>query len=180
MEEIKKIIERNAELFERPNVISVEPGYLFRDGWITSTPAIIVTVQQKLPVSGLLDHELIPDVVEDVPVDIIVSDTIEQALSMRTAAIDLQVPTLHEDFVPAKYTLIPGNPIDNEFLIKEQILCHVSPDMGWPVLKQFILEVKSHLTIAMYDFNAAYIAKTLITALNDVKADIDMILDDDV
>jgi hypothetical protein len=180
MEQIKKIIDKHADLFKKPNVISVEPGYLFKNGWITSTPAIVVSVRRKLRASVLLDHELLPLSVEGVLVDVVIADPIEQVESTGIDIASLRIANFVSESFVSQYKTLPGNPINTVFSINEQILCHASPDAGWPVLKQFIAEVNNHLTVAMYDFNAGYIAKSLIDTSTTTKADIDLILDDDV
>ena len=47
------------------------------------------------------------------------------------------------------------------------MLCHVGPDAGWPVLKPFLEATESTLSVAMYDFNADYIAKSFIETVRD-------------
>ncbi|BDZ50051.1 hypothetical protein GCM10025867_22920 [Frondihabitans sucicola] len=59
---IDGIIERNAALLAVPGVLSVRPGFLFRDGWITREPALVVTVVGDVPD--------LPDTVDGVPVDV--------------------------------------------------------------------------------------------------------------
>ena len=47
------------------------------------------------------------------------------------------------------------------------MLCHVGPDAGWPVLRPFLEATKKTLSVAMYDFNADYIAKSFIETVRD-------------
>ena len=39
--------------------------------------------------------------------------------------------------------------------------CHASPDAGWPTLSAFLKETKTRLTVAMYDFTAPHIMRTI-------------------
>src|SRR5262249_37164380 len=49
------------------------------------------------------------------------------------------------------------------------LLCHASPDAGWPNLQKFLGGVRKTLTVAMYDFGAKYIYNTICEAMT--KAD---------
>lgn len=62
MADIGSLIRAHEAELTVPGVISVRPGFAFLHGWITETPAIVVTVSQ--PTSGL------PDEIEGVPIDV--------------------------------------------------------------------------------------------------------------
>ena len=76
------------------------------------------------------------------------------------------------------YEPITGNPIDATFKIKKPIVCHVGPDAGWPVLRPFLEATKKTLSVAMYDFNADYIAKTFIETVRDKDLQVVLTWDD--
>ena len=56
-------------------------------------------------------------------------------------------------------------PVNGPFTIK----CHASPDAGWPTLSAFLQQTKTRLTVAMYDFTAPHIMRTIeaTSAQND-------------
>jgi hypothetical protein len=70
------------------------------------------------------------------------------------------------------YDPLPDNPIDQSFEVDRPILCHVGPDAGWPTLKPFLEATQKSLSVAIYDFNAEYIAKSFIDTIRgrDIKA----------
>jgi hypothetical protein len=45
------------------------------------------------------------------------------------------------------------------------LVCHASPDAGWPNLKPFLAGTGKTLTVAMYDFGARYIFETIKGAM---------------
>jgi phosphatidylserine/phosphatidylglycerophosphate/cardiolipin synthase-like enzyme len=68
------------------------------------------------------------------------------------------------------YKRLPGNPIDKPVTITVPVCCHAGPDAGWPVLREFLAAARRRLSVAIYDFNATYIAKALVTVVeaNDI------------
>jgi hypothetical protein len=50
---------------------------------------------------------------------------------------------------------------------KMSVICHVSPDAGWPTLREFLEGPKSGLTIGMYDFTAPHIIDAVLGAVQD-------------
>ncbi|MBA3242082.1 MAG: phospholipase [Acidobacteria bacterium] len=161
-ERIASVIARNIErLSAIRGFVDAEPGFPVVDGWVRREPAIIVHVEGKRPLSELLPEDVAPSSIENTRVDVLSVDPWRLLASdPRTADLFSQV----EDVAAAglTYELRPGNPIDTPFTIDRPILCHAGPDAGWPVLKHYIEGTRHTLTTAMYDVNAAYVAKTLI------------------
>lgn len=177
--ELEKVIEDNREsLLEKSGVLAVEAGYLFSNGWITSTEAIVVKVQRKLPLSEIDPDDIIPRRLGGFRVDVVPADPVQQlALLNEEDLTSLGLADVEPAALNLKYKPIPGNPIDRVFEISKPILCHASPDAGWPTLSKFLSGVKDQLTIAMYDFNADYIARDLILAAQSSGANVDLALD---
>src|SRR5215212_4713502 len=73
------------ELAGYPGVISVRPGYRFRQGQITSEPAVVVSVLQKKDVSQLEHRDLLPRRLGKVAVDVIPASPLEQLRVARAA-----------------------------------------------------------------------------------------------
>jgi hypothetical protein len=64
------------------------------------------------------------------------------------------------------YKPIAGNPINRTFKVEKAMLCHVGPDAGWRVLRPFLEATQQKLSVAMYDFNADYVAQAERDARN--------------
>ncbi len=171
---IEKVIADNSALFQKPGVLAVEPGNLFVNGWITSTPAIVVRVMRKIPLSELAPEDRLPRRVGGYRVDVIPSSPTEQLAMLKASMAAAPQPLAA---APHPYVPIPGNPIDRVFEISKPILCHASPDAGWPTLQRFLSGVQDRLTIAMYDFNAEYIARELIKDVETSNAKVELVLD---
>jgi hypothetical protein len=67
-EMIDTVIQRHLERFDQPGVTSVRPGVRITNGMLTHVPAIVVSVRTKL--KNLPSHEMLPDQVEGIPVDV--------------------------------------------------------------------------------------------------------------
>lgn len=151
------------ELEGVPGFVGAEPGFPIVDGKILREPAILVFVMQKRPSDSLLSEDRVPRQLGRYRVAVMQADPLRQlnALAEHLDVADaLTVPKSK-----LTYKGIANDPIDKEFTVSSPLLCHVGPDAGWPVLKPFLEAATSTLTVAMYDFNADYIAKTFIDAV---------------
>ena len=156
---VQQVIDDNvSELRKIPGFVAAEPGFPLVDGTFVTKPAIIVLVNHKRPPSHLLDEELAPRRLGGYPVHVMQADPVRQLQELDAAAADRFAAAA------ATYTYRPieGNPVDKPVTVSRPLLCHVGPDAGWPVLQRFLKAAKKTLSVAIYDFNAAYIAKTLI------------------
>jgi hypothetical protein len=66
--QIDAVIQRHIGRFGKPGVTSVRPGVRITKGWLTHDPAIVVSVRKKS--RNLPPHEMLPDQVEGIPVDV--------------------------------------------------------------------------------------------------------------
>jgi len=66
--EVKRRYEQS--LMQRPNVVGVGIGFQTKLGQPTETVALIVNVTQKKPRTELLPADVIPGILEGVPVDV--------------------------------------------------------------------------------------------------------------
>src|SRR5262249_21458807 len=57
------------------------------------------------------------------------------------------------------------------------LLCHASPDAGWPTLQKFLGGTKKTLTVAMYDFGAKHIFNAILTAMKGASGEFVLNLD---
>ena len=58
------------ELLSKPHVVGVAVGFRQKDGNPTKTLALVVMVDQKVPPESLTQDQLIPVMIEDVPIDV--------------------------------------------------------------------------------------------------------------
>ena len=58
------------ELLQKANVVGVGVGYRRRSGQLTDEIAIIVQVRRKVPWRELSSQDLIPEMLDEVPVDV--------------------------------------------------------------------------------------------------------------
>jgi len=66
------------------------------------------------------------------------------------------------------------NPVEDRF----SLICHASPDAGWPTLSEFLKTVKNKLTIGMYDFTSDHILKAFLSDLGEPKtSSLSLVLD---
>lgn len=170
---------RRDELLQLPNVIDVRAGYKFRDGWVTDTPAVVVTVLRKEPPDEL-GAGLLPPELDGIPTDVAPATPAEQLRHLAARGARAVLPPRAE----AEPLLEPGDDPDavaatargsgggREYQEPAHLkltavggamtlLCHVSPDAGWPTLQKFLAGTRKTLTVAMYDFGAEHIVKAI-------------------
>lgn len=185
-----------AKLMKDHNVIDVQAGYKFRDGWVTDTPAVVVTVLRKDPPEAVGDRAL-PVELDGIPVDVAPATPTEQLLHFSRRKGGTRAATRGPTALPPglreEPLLAPGDVpgLEEESTraagtggreYKEPknlklsavsggmtLLCHASPDAGWPNLKKFLSDTTKTLTVAMYDFGAPYIFDAIKDALEKAK-----------
>ena len=161
-ERIAGIIDRNAARLERARgFVGARPGFRVRHGVLVREPAIVAIVRGKMGADYLTSDEALPSTLEGVPVDVVVSDP-HTELELR--AEQGLVNRALVEFAAVSYQGLPGDPIDASFDLERPVLCHVGPDSGWVVFRDFVAATRQRLTAAIYDFNADHIADTLIDA----------------
>jgi len=187
------IKRRSAELLALPMVIGVRPGYRFRDGWITKEPCIVAIVRQKLDTGSLPAAERLPASLEGIGIDVAPADPIAQYLADSGRSIPHQVIANPLGLALPMAERLEPEAVTAQMIRKDKyvaptdvslsalsgpmdILCHASPDAGWPTLKAFLSKTEETLTVAMYDFTAPHIEQTLQTTLAK-EGQFDLILD---
>jgi PLD-like domain len=201
---VDRVITRHLDELRKPGVVSIRPGYQSAGGWITRKAAIVVTVEHKS--DDIRPEDRLPETLEGIAVDVREASPLQRlrarspliykqaaasaphellsptfaytrdATGQLLAPIEAEVAAARTPKKPQlQYTAPPGfplQPIDGRFTLT----CHVSPDAGWPVLKDFIRGIQHRFTVGMYDFTAAHILQTLTASLGH-NADLSLVLD---
>jgi V8-like Glu-specific endopeptidase len=151
---------------QRPNVMGVRLGYLFKDGRITNERALVVTVREKKSASDLKEAgiEELPVSFGGLPVQ--VSDpTIAELILAQKGYAAVEALALSADSIGAEITYKPPQrPGLQRVKERMKVTAHVSPDAGWMELKAFLEGTTRTLTVGMYDFGARHIANAIEAA----------------
>lgn len=201
---IEAVNKHRAEIKKKPGVVGVRAGYRVVDQWVTTIPAIVVSVDKKKLPSELGPDDKIPTQLDGIPTDVTTASAKEtkpatpagDLLGDLTGPLDdVRVDENAPFDDPAadainqtKYEkLFPGDPSRPSRFPNAaspgdiNVLCHAGPDAGWAVLSQFLKETKKSLLVAMYDFKAAYILQGVVSAINAVQnGQLDLIIDPDL
>jgi len=154
-------VERAArELSGVREVLEVRPGFVWRDGTMTDTEAVVVVLDPNavLPNGDPFEALKIPQAVSGVPVDITVggATAVFRAMEGRgdVAAESLTVADLLQEKVPEIGYEPPTGVSLDEISESMTITCHASPDDGWPVLREFLDGTSKVITLGMFDLTA--------------------------
>jgi PLD-like domain len=202
---VDQVITQNLDKLRKPGVLSVRPGYQVVNGWPTTKPAIVVTVEQKS--DDIPPANRLPETIGGYAVDVRQAGPLQKlrasnpTLYTSVAASvtpELERPTFpHErdlsgqllaplaDAVdtlrkPAKQQLKYVPPAEaplRAITDNMTITCHASPDAGWPTLKAFLEGTNKTLTVGMYDFTSTHIAETVQTSLSKRGRSLNLVLD---
>ncbi len=177
-ERIAGVINRNqARLQRAEGFVGARPGFRVTNGVLHREPVIVAVVRAKMGPDYLSGDERLPASIEGVPVDVVVSDPhTELELRAEQGLVDAALV----DFAGLTYVGLPGDPIDASFDLGAPLLCHVGPDSGWVVLRDFVKQTRADLTAAMYDFSADHIADTLIDTSLAFGFPIELAIDDGI
>jgi phosphatidylserine/phosphatidylglycerophosphate/cardiolipin synthase-like enzyme len=179
-ERIRTVIDRHRDrLAACRGYLAATPGFAISGGRLVREPSIVVLVARKVAPDALLPSETLPHQLEGIRVDVQVAD-LETQLALLPGDSDWQTEAAALAVQTPTYVGLPGDPIDEAFTVEEPLLCHVGPDAGWVVLRDFLAGTRASLVASMYDFNADYIANTLIGAVDQSGITITLALDDDV
>ncbi|GAA4170732.1 phospholipase D-like domain-containing protein [Gryllotalpicola koreensis] len=180
--DLPELIRRRLDTFKMPGVLSVRPGFQLVDGWLTATPAVVVTVEGEPP------HGL-PSEVGGFPVDVRVASARKRATLLEPARVaatgvtapdEGKVPEFDDEIViaerPAPASVAPSTDLVAEAAKKPQlpysppagvplspvsdeltVELAASPDAGWAQLGPFLDATESELVIGLYDFTSAHV-----------------------
>jgi phosphatidylserine/phosphatidylglycerophosphate/cardiolipin synthase-like enzyme len=191
-------IKRNIKKFKKPGVLAVRPGFCVENGWPTKEEAIVALMSRHAKKVKL------PSKIEGTTVDARTATDLEQfshdqpdnfsavadhraelrgtsilpEFSPSTGAvkspISAKVTAARKKKIPLQYVAanVPLTPVAG----KIPIVCHVSPDAGWPSLVDFLSKTKNHLKVSIYDFTSEHILKLFENHLKGSK--VQMTIDD--
>jgi len=189
-----------ADLMKDPNVIDVQAGYKFTNGWITDTLAVVITVLQKVENPESIGSKPLPKTLDGVPVDVAAATPAQQlrhsaggtrgGLPQQLADRDQPEDLLAPGETPIVAADARGTRAANNHQYQPPkdlkltavagpmtLLCHASPDAGWPTLEKFVDGTKKTLTVAMYDFGAKHIFSAILSAMKDASGEFVLNLD---
>jgi len=163
-EEILEAARR--EFGSRADVIRVRLGYVFKNGWITDERALVVTVRRKHSLSNLREASIsaLPTSFHGLPVQVSnpsIEDLVEMASGPAVATEAFSEGSVIGEEIT--YAAPAGVPLQ-KVTAPMKVTAHVSPDAGWPQLKDFLGGTQRRLTVGMYDFGAPHIADAVAAA----------------
>lgn len=171
-EQVREAVEEaRRALGIRPDVVSVRPGYRFRDGWITDERVVVVAVRRKyergeLAARGLLE---LPASIHGVGIDV-TTGTDDFLLQQATAFGAEEAKKWVSNYQPR-----PDLPLTAEER-ELSFICHAGPDAGWPQLDKFLGRTKKSLVVGMYDFTAPHVIEALKNAVTPAPRKLTMTL----
>ncbi len=169
--EVERVIPAAQQLLSsRADVVAVYPGLRVTGGIMTDEPVIVVAVTQRLTPEelALKGMTLIPAEIDGIPTDVTFASISDQL-------------GLVEDWVTneagwtSRYKPRPQLPL-NPVRDVAAVTLSVSPDCGWPVLKEFLKGVETQLTVGMYDFTAPHILKAVIDTTKKSPRELNLVL----
>lgn len=141
------------------DVISVRMGYVFKNGWITSEPALVITVKKRKSLDELQEEGAspLPDQFMGYPIEV-TGPSPEELIVLHFGQNKLQSLIAPLQQMPFEIVYVPPVNGDLQTITKNmKVIAHVSPEEGWKNLRPFLTGVEKTLTVAMYDFGARHI-----------------------
>ncbi|HEX4442609.1 MAG TPA: phospholipase D-like domain-containing protein [Galbitalea sp.] len=200
-QQISAIIEKHLGDFQKPGVLSVRPGFEMKNGWLTGSPAIVVTVALKR--TDVAASDILPDELDGVAVDVRQASPTKQTRLADPLGYSGRTLTAPDTGAIPEFTdeidLVGDTPRTLEVLATKStpkpelpysapagatlapvtgsttIHLSASPDSGWPTLKNFLGATSGTLSVSMYDFTSAHILAEVesITTDKDFKLTLD-------
>ncbi len=142
----------------RGGVLEVRTGFLWQNGEMTDTEAVVVVLHPRSAVVESLEELGIPAEVDGFPVDLTVGGATAVFHAMERGvgptAEALSIADLLQESVPSIGYKPPANVKLDAVNDQMEVICHASPDDGWPVLDEFLGRTKETITLGMFDLTA--------------------------
>jgi len=202
---VDQVILQHLDQLKKPGVLSVRPGYQVAGGWPTKKPAIVVTVDRKR--DDLAPQDQLPETIDGFAVDVRQANPLQRMRAtnptLYTSVAATARPELEQPVFPyerdlngqslaplaaavatmrgpskqqLRYVPPSGAPL-RAVTDDMTIICHASPDAGWPTLKDFLQGTTDTLTVGMYDFTSTHIAETVQSVLKKRRTSLKLVLD---
>lgn len=199
LEHLIPVIKRNLKQFKKPTVLFVRPGFCStKAGWLSKQEAIVaVTARGKKPpklpakingtpvearpateleqfshdkpeqFSRLADHRAELRGTSLLPEFDPFANAVKPPVAPKVAAAQQTKPQIQ--YSPAN---VPLSPVNGTI----PMICHASPDAGWPELVKFVSGTTKQLKVSVYDFTSANVLNLFETRLKGKP--VQMTLDD--
>ena len=197
-EAVKAAIAAHLPALQKPGVLAVRAGYKVVAGWPTRKPAIVVTVANKT--DAVPEQNRLPDKVDGIAVDVREASPLKALELNDPARYEAIAPNLPPEQRVARFAdeqpiqAAPGEPVAVPLAAKPKlpytppadgdlspvqddftIICHASPDAGWPTLSAFLGQTTERLVVGLYDFTSVHILEAVKTDLSGKQ--LDLVLD---
>ena len=150
-----------AALAGDPDVIEVRLGYRFKRGWITDERVVVVELREKLPAAEVraAGKRPIPPQILGVGVDVRTAALVDQL-----EHLGVSLSAVEERARPGQYREPPNLSLRP---VRERMraVFHVSPDSGFPNLREFLGRVRRRLTATIYEWEADHISDAVERAM---------------
>ena len=145
-----------------PDVLGVRWGFKFRDGQITKERALVVTVLERKSILALQSAGMspLPAAFMGFPVEVTTPTAAELVANDHGPAGQELFGRISDIAQEITYTP-PDNAPLNQVTDVMRVHAHVSPDLGWPTLKNFLGGTQTRLVVGMYDFGAPHIVAAI-------------------
>ncbi|MBV9826882.1 MAG: hypothetical protein JO001_14575 [Alphaproteobacteria bacterium] len=190
-------IEQNLGALKKPGILAVRPGYHVEAGWPVGEPIIVALVGTR---KGDATAYGLPTQLSGIPIEIREASPLERLKATQPAVhLALMNRTRGEqrgpDFpfehifadMPAAVAAAAHGPSKPQIQYQPSaqpldpvtdtvtLICHASPDAGWPTLGAFLQRVEQKLAVAMYDFTSAHVLSAVEAAVGG--RDMSLVLD---
>jgi V8-like Glu-specific endopeptidase len=143
----------------RADVLDVNLGYVFENGWITDTRALVVTVRKKRAPAELWEARVppLPEMFMGLSVEV-VNPSVEDLVREERGPTVMEEAFSEMVTLPEEITYTPPERVPLDVVRGEmRVVAHVSPDAGWTRLSDFLKGTRERLVIGMYDFGAPHV-----------------------
>jgi hypothetical protein len=158
------VVAANKEFGKLPGVLRVRDGVEIQNNEF-GRPAIIVVMDATAPDASKTRREL-PSQFADFPL---------QARNVSAMDFLHQTRFVTEAVPPIRY-LKPDRSRLTEVNEKMRAIFSVSPDAGWPQLKDFLGQIKKSLTLGLYNFSTNHVKEHLLDVLDKERASFKLVL----
>ena len=171
-DEFERALQAARETFGNdPDITEIRLGYRFKRGWITDERVVVVETRKKLTTAELAaaGKQPLPPQILGVGVDVRTA-----ALPDQLESVGVDVSFLEARARPGRYRE-PTNVFLERVRERMKVVFHVSPDSGFPNLRNFIGRVQRHMTATMYEWEPNHISDAIEHAMSGANKSLRMV-----